>query len=348
MTDGKKPTLIWSEIDYDKKGKQIGVLHLPYSVTRSGYGMINIPIAVIQNGEGPSVLLMAGNHGDEYEGQVTLARLIHDLETSDIQGRVIILPAANLPAAMAGARVSPLDSGNLNRAFPGEPDGTPTWQITHYIESVLLPICNAWVDLHSGGSSMDYLPFAAFYATGDDKALDARGDAMMRAFGAPRSVRVTAQAGSAAGGSRGSPAQDPLSRRGVGRHGLGQSRWRPAHAPWRAARTGPSRRASQPRPLRGAAGRGRPSCWNGAAMTTTPSRPRPGCSSRWSAWATGSRMASSAAMSISSKTPDGSSVPVHFKKGGFLICKRHFGRVEPGDCVAHTVTETVAKEIGRR
>jgi hypothetical protein len=31
-------------------------------------------------------------------------------------------------------------------------------------------------------------------------------------------------------------------------------------------------------------------------------------------------------------------VPVHFKKGGFLICKRHFGRVEPGDCVAHTVT----------
>ena len=82
MTDSKKPTLIWTEIDYDKKGKQVGVLHLPYSVTRSGYGMINIPIAVIQNGEGPSILLMAGNHGDEYEGQVTLARLIHDLETS--------------------------------------------------------------------------------------------------------------------------------------------------------------------------------------------------------------------------------------------------------------------------
>src|SRR4029077_12241071 len=167
VTDSKKPTLIWSEIDYGKNGKQIGVLHLPYSVTRSGYGMINIPIAVIRNGEGPSVLLMAGNHGDEYEGQVTLARLIHDLETSDIQGRVIILPAANLPAAMAGARVSPLDSGNLNRAFPGDPEGTPTWQITHYIESVLLPMCTAWADLHSGGGSMDYLPFAAFYESGD-------------------------------------------------------------------------------------------------------------------------------------------------------------------------------------
>ena len=52
------------------------------------------PMAVIRNGEGPSILLMAGNHGDEYEGQDTLARLIHDLEGSDIRGRVIVMPAA--------------------------------------------------------------------------------------------------------------------------------------------------------------------------------------------------------------------------------------------------------------
>ena len=76
MADTRKPTLVWTEIDFEKNGKQVGVLHLPYSVTRSGYGMIDIPIAVIKNGDGPSVLLMAGNHGDEYEGQVTLARLI--------------------------------------------------------------------------------------------------------------------------------------------------------------------------------------------------------------------------------------------------------------------------------
>src|SRR5438093_1746199 len=115
MTKEQKPTLIWTDIDFDKDGKQVGVLHLPYSVTRSAYGMIDIPLAVIRNGDGPSILLMAGNHGDEYEGQVTLARLIYDLEASDIQGRVIVMPAANLPAAMAGARVSPFDSGNLNR-----------------------------------------------------------------------------------------------------------------------------------------------------------------------------------------------------------------------------------------
>jgi hypothetical protein len=80
MTDSPKRTLIWTEVDFDRSGKQVGVFYLPYSVTRSGYGTINIPIAVIANGEGPSVLLMAGNHGDEYEGQVTLVRLIHDLD----------------------------------------------------------------------------------------------------------------------------------------------------------------------------------------------------------------------------------------------------------------------------
>ena len=301
--------------------------------------MINIPIAVIQNGEGPSVLLMAGNHGDEYEGQVTLARLIHDLETSDISGRVIILPAANLPAAMAGARVSPLDSGNLNRAFPGDPEGTPTWQITHYIESVLLPKSAAWVDLHSGGSSMDYLPFAAFYATGDDKDLDARGDAIMRAFGAPRSVQVTAKpdprlAAAAAhrhkiaylGGEWGGTGSVNPDGVLLTRHGVLRV----------LAHLGVLRR---PRPLRGAAGRRRRSSWNGAAMTTTPSRRRRGSSSPWFVWATGSSDGQLCGHVHFIENPGRPSVPVHFKKGGFLICKRHFGRVEPGDCVAHTVTE---------
>ena len=35
-----------------------------------------VPIAVLNNGEGPRILLTGGNHGDEYEGQVVLTRLI--------------------------------------------------------------------------------------------------------------------------------------------------------------------------------------------------------------------------------------------------------------------------------
>ena len=145
---------IIAEIDYEKDGKQVGWLGLPHSVTRSAYGKIMIPIAVIRNGKGPTVFFQAGNHGDEYEGQIALVKLIRELDPAAIQGRVIVLPAANFPAAMAGTRVSPIDEGNLNRAFPGSPDGTVTQQIAYYIDSVLFPQADLFHDLHSGGSSL--------------------------------------------------------------------------------------------------------------------------------------------------------------------------------------------------
>jgi uncharacterized protein len=105
-----------AEIDFDRDGKQHGFIRLPYSVHRSAYGWIPIPVACVKNGDGPRVLLMAGNHGDEYEGQVALGKLIRSLEAEKVHGRIIILPSANFPAAMAGMRTSPLDEGNLNRS----------------------------------------------------------------------------------------------------------------------------------------------------------------------------------------------------------------------------------------
>ncbi len=156
-------------------------------MTRSAYGEIMVPIAVVKRGPGPTVLLMAGNHGDEYEGQIALAKLIRTLEPEQITGRVIILPAANLPAAMAGTRVSPIDGGNLNREFPGNADGQPTSRIAHYIDSVLLPMCDGFHDLHSGGASLQYLPFASMRHSGDAE-LDKRSLAALRAFAPPIAI----------------------------------------------------------------------------------------------------------------------------------------------------------------
>ena len=178
------PSKIWTKVDYDKDGKQNGWLQLPHSVTRSAYGNIAIPISVIRNGAGPTVFLMSGNHGDEYEGQIALCKLVRTLEPGEIKGRVIVLPAANLPAAMAGVRVSPIDQGNLNRAFPGDPDGTPTFAIAHYIDTVLYPMADFHHDLHSGGSSLQYLPFASM-RQGGDADLNRRALAALKAFGAP-------------------------------------------------------------------------------------------------------------------------------------------------------------------
>ena len=127
-------------MDYAAPGKQVGWLRVPHSVTRSAYGVVPVPVAVLNNGEGPRILLTAGNHGDEYEGQVVLTRLIQRLRAEDIRGKLIVIPSLNTPAAIAGTRVSPLDDGNLNRAFPGDPDGGPTWKIANYLQNYLVPM----------------------------------------------------------------------------------------------------------------------------------------------------------------------------------------------------------------
>jgi uncharacterized protein len=176
---------ISSTIDFDKAGKQTGFLRLPHSVHESAYGFIPIPVACIKNGSGPTILLNSGNHGDEYEGQVTLMKLIRELKPEQVQGRIIFNSAANFPAAIAGRRTSPIDAGNLNRSFPGDPDGTPTKQIAYYLEHELLSLSDYALDLHSGGSSLMYVPSAlGTLYPGDDKG-NAETIELLRVFGAP-------------------------------------------------------------------------------------------------------------------------------------------------------------------
>ncbi|MEX3815979.1 succinylglutamate desuccinylase/aspartoacylase family protein [Paraburkholderia sp. BR13439] len=153
-------TRIWSTIDFAKDGKQVDFLRLPISTDTSAYGWIPVPAICIKNGVGPTAVLIAGTHGDEYEGQIGLMRLARGLRQSDVTGRVIILPSLNFPAVQAGRRVSPIDDGNLNRLYPGRAHGTATEMIAHYVTHVILPMADLVVDLHSGGRSLDYLPCA--------------------------------------------------------------------------------------------------------------------------------------------------------------------------------------------
>jgi len=173
-----------ADIDLDAEGKATGFVRVPHSVHRSAYGWIPIPIVRIKNGEGPDVLMLAGNHGDEWEGQIGLGNLVRSIEPRDIKGRLVILPSANFPAAMAGRRTSPIDEGNLNRSFPGDAGGTITQQIAYWIEHALLPGFDYSIDLHSGGSSLLYVP-SAMVARQDDPAAMDRALGLLRAFGAP-------------------------------------------------------------------------------------------------------------------------------------------------------------------
>lgn len=177
-------TRIWTTLDFNRDGKQHDWLRLPFSTDQSAYGVIPIPITCIRNGGGPTALLIAGNHGDEYEGQVALGKLARQVEPRDVRGRILILPALNYPAAVAGRRLSPLDEGNLNRLFPGEANGTPTQMIAHYVSSVLLSMADIVIDLHSGGRSLSYLS-CCLIRVGKTGADTARLMELMQVFGAP-------------------------------------------------------------------------------------------------------------------------------------------------------------------
>lgn len=110
-----------------------------------------MPILSIKNGAGPTLVIMAGNHGDEHEGQIAISTLARELNPADICGRLILMPMVNYPAAQAGLRTSPIDEGNLNRLFPGNAAGSPTEMIAHYIEDVLMPLTYYAFDLPYAG-----------------------------------------------------------------------------------------------------------------------------------------------------------------------------------------------------
>ncbi|QAX30626.1 N(2)-acetyl-L-2,4-diaminobutanoate deacetylase DoeB [Leisingera sp. NJS204] len=176
-------------IALDQDGVHHGFLKLPYSRDDSAWGSVMIPLTVIKNGEGPTALLTGANHGDEYEGPIALHELAATTAAEDVTGRLIIVPAFNYPAFRAGTRTSPIDKGNMNRSFPGRPDGTVTEKIADYFQRTLLPMADLAVDFHSGGKTLDFVPFAAAHIL-EDKAAQEACFAAMKAFNAPYSVEL--------------------------------------------------------------------------------------------------------------------------------------------------------------
>jgi predicted deacylase len=331
-------TKIWTDVDYERDGKQTGWLYLHHSVTRSAYGQIMIPIAVIKNGNGPTALFTAGNHGDEYEGQIGLVKLVRALEPGTIQGRVIVLPAMNLPAALAGTRVSPIDDGNLNRSFPGDPDGGPTKQIAFYVDSVLFPMADHFHDFHSGGSSLDYLPFASTHF-GDDKELNARGLAALKAFGAPISVvwlnskdpsfappAAMKRGVVALGGEFGGCGSVNLDGVAIVERGI--------------RRTLVHLGMMEPPPDQGPPPTTR--------LMHVPGRdyfvyaPEPGLFEPAVRLGDTVEAGQLAGQVHFVDNPARDPVPAHFRAGGTVVCRRHFGRCERGDCLFHLAVDATA------
>ena len=175
------------EIDLDATGRQAGYLRAPLSRNTSGWGVVEIPIVSVKNGSGPTVLFTGGVHGDEYEGPIAIARLARSLDPGAIQGRVIMIPALNIPAVMNDTRLSPVDHRDMNRCFPGNPRGTFSEMLAHFVDAVLLPGVDVSVDLHTAGHSGDSALSTNMHYVAD-AALRERTMAAAAAFGAPYNV----------------------------------------------------------------------------------------------------------------------------------------------------------------
>lgn len=172
------------DIDFESPGIRHDRMKLLHSDDTHAYSEIPIPVTVLKNGSGPTFLLTAGNHGNEYEGQIILRNLIASIDIGKLNGRLIILPAFNAPAVRADSRISPLDGGNLNRSFPGAPDQGPTRAIAGVVTNHLLPMADYAMDIHSGDRSSRYL-LSGFLCSCADHDLHARNVEMASVFGAP-------------------------------------------------------------------------------------------------------------------------------------------------------------------
>jgi uncharacterized protein len=131
--------------------------------------------------DGPTLWVQAGVHGPEVVGQLAIARFLRGLDLSVLRGRIACLMIANPLGFRGYNRLTPQDGMNLNRVFPGKPDGTVSEQLAHRVLELSLATGDAMLDLHSGGD-LTITPFYVIWHKGAGAASD-RSHALSRCVG---------------------------------------------------------------------------------------------------------------------------------------------------------------------
>lgn len=151
---------------------------------RAGDQGTTIPISVINGARpGPVLALTAGVHGQEYTSILALQRMLKSADPKAITGTVILVHVANMPSFLARTiYYSPADGKNLNRVFPGKPDGTLSERIAHVITQEVIDRATHVMDLHCGDGNESLRPYTYWITTGKPDVAEA-GRRMALAFG---------------------------------------------------------------------------------------------------------------------------------------------------------------------
>ncbi len=132
---------------------------LSWSATELFEGVpVSTPVLAV-NGRlpGPTLCLTAAVHGDELNGIEIVRRVLHDVEAERLSGAIIGVPIVNVQGFRRGSRYLP-DRRDLNRYFPGNPNGSAAARIAHSFFTQVIANCDALVDLHTGSFERANLP----------------------------------------------------------------------------------------------------------------------------------------------------------------------------------------------
>jgi predicted deacylase len=126
-----------------------------------------VPVNVaVGNRSRPRVVAVAGVHGDEHEGPSALLDVWDDLTDESLEGTLVAVPVANPTAFRANQRTSPLDGLDLNRVFPGRPDGMPTEQLAHRLFEQVVIGADFVISMHSWYARTNVVPYVEVPANG--------------------------------------------------------------------------------------------------------------------------------------------------------------------------------------
>jgi len=140
---------------------------LPVSTLASGHAL-SIPVLTITGAKpGPRVGVSAMIHGDEIDGLLIIRELWRSIDPAELSGSLWLMPVANPLAMEAISRNTPIDMLDMNRLFPGSPDGWLSEQQAHVITTGFISQVDCLIDIHAGGT----FPWVDYCYVLNDEAL---------------------------------------------------------------------------------------------------------------------------------------------------------------------------------
>lgn len=151
---------------------------------------LKLPLEVVHGAkEGPRLWISAAVHGDELNGVEIVRQILTAVQPKKMHGTLIAIPTVNILGFLQQSRYLP-DRRDLNRCFPGSPNGSLASRIAHLFMTEVVQHCTHGIDLHTGSHHRTNLPQVRGNFSEEDT------QRLAQAFAAPAMVHAEERDGS--------------------------------------------------------------------------------------------------------------------------------------------------------